>query len=108
VFDVMAAIRVLVEKRGIDAVNLVLSGEEEHVLTALYAALLSQIDHVRLKNLLKSFASLLQQESHNWGTVVFVHGLLEHIDIDVLLDAFPQGNVQINGIVDHMKERIVG
>lgn len=97
VLDAMASIRILTEQRGIAAAHLVLSGEAEHALTALYAALLCRVEHVGVKNLPESFSSLLQQPCHSWGTAMFVHGILEWFDIDVLLDAFPQGNVQLYG-----------
>jgi hypothetical protein len=104
VMDVIAGIRILKAMDGYHAANLLLYGKEEHALTALYTAILTPVHEVWTENLLDSFQSIVNNQAHHWDPAVFVHGFLNHFDIDDLVSAVSPAKIRRDGRFNHLKE----
>ncbi len=103
VMDVLMGISRLRQLPGYEHVRILLHGQEEHALTALYAAVIAEIHDVCLKHLPVSFRAFQIMESHRWKPVIFVPVLSQAFDVEDLLQALRPGNIRIDGFLDPMK-----
>jgi len=106
VMDVMSALKLLQELRGVKASDVTLYGEEEDAITALYTAVLTGIGRVWLKRLLYSYKSIINNRFFNWKPSIFVYGILRHMDIPDLVAALLPGNIELEGLLDNVKNII--
>ncbi|MBP3963999.1 alpha/beta hydrolase family protein [Paenibacillus lignilyticus] len=91
VADVLAAISGLKRTPGYERAEITLYGQEEHALTALYAAVLSGDCHgLHAAGLLESFRAFAEAESHRYESGIIVPGLLLAFDIPDLLQVLEQ------------------
>lgn len=88
VADVLAAIASLKRTPGFERAEVTLFGQEEHALTALYAAVLSggsEIRSLHAAGLLTSFRAYAEAEQHGFDAGIIVPWLLLAFDIPDLL-----------------------
>jgi hypothetical protein len=102
--DVMSAIKLLKSNDTYRDAQISISAEGDNALTALFIAVLEGIGDVRLKNLLYSYRSLIENRVHDWDYTVFIPGLLMNCDVSDLVASVLPGKVEINGLIDHMKK----
>ncbi|SEN87097.1 S9 family peptidase [Paenibacillus sp. OV219] len=88
VTDALAAIDCLKQTPGCEQAEVTLYGQEEHALTALYAAVLSggsSIHSLHVAGLLTSFRAFAEADQHQYDAGIIVPGLLLALDIPDLL-----------------------
>lgn len=103
VTDALAAVRGMRRTPGWEHAEVTLFGQEEHALTALYAAVLSGTVRLHAAGLLTSFRDFAEAEEHCYSAGIIVPGLLLAFDIPELLDALPPGSAVVGSRIDPMK-----
>ncbi|RAP75974.1 alpha/beta hydrolase family protein [Paenibacillus montanisoli] len=107
VADALAAISGLKQLRGFEKAEITLYGEEEHALTALYAAVLTGgIHRLRVAGLLESFRAFAEAKGHRYESGIIVPGLLCAFDIPDLVQVLQPGNVFVESWLDPMKKTV--
>ncbi len=105
VIDVLAAAKLLKGIKNFENCPMTIAGEGENALIALYTAVALQGRDVRLKNLLYSFKSIIENRVYLWNPSVLVYGILRHLDISDLLAALSFNSVRVEGFLDHSKKK---
>lgn len=103
VADVAAAIRVLRAMPEYNNAKLAICGSEEHALTALYAASITDIKHVYVDRIPASFRPFLSSPSHRWSLSVFFPGLLNEFDVGDVIESLLPADIVVRGLLDPMK-----
>ncbi|SDW16709.1 Acetyl xylan esterase (AXE1) [Paenibacillus sp. CF384] len=104
VTDVLAAISSLKRTAGFERAEITLYGQEEHALTAFYAAVLSgDCQGLHAAGLLESFRAFAEADSHRYASGIIVPGLLLQFDIPDLLQVLQQEDVIVESWADPMK-----
>ncbi|QHW31425.1 prolyl oligopeptidase family serine peptidase [Paenibacillus rhizovicinus] len=103
VADALAAIGSLQRTPGWERAEVTLYGQEEHALTALYAAVLSRVHGLHAEGLLASFRAFAEAEEHRYEAGIIVPGLLLAFDIHELQEAVESGKVIVKNWLDPMK-----
>ncbi|WP_164545746.1 alpha/beta hydrolase family protein [Paenibacillus albus] len=111
VTDVLAAIGSLKQTPGFERAEVTLCGQEEHALTALYAAAVLSGGHsihsLHAAGLLASFRAFAEAEQHKYDAGIIVPGLLLAFDIPDLLQMLQaelSGSIIVESWLDPMKQ----
>ncbi|WP_164821239.1 alpha/beta hydrolase family protein [Paenibacillus koleovorans] len=103
--DTAAAVSIARELPGCHQAEIILHGQEEHALTALYsAALLDGVSGIRVQGLLDSFRSFQSEPADHWGHAIYVPGLGWELDVDDVLGLFQPGQATVSGRLDYKKQ----
>ncbi|WP_308639642.1 alpha/beta hydrolase family protein [Paenibacillus silvisoli] len=105
--DALTAISGLKRTPSFEQAEVTLYGQDEHALTALYAAVLSSDCHGLLAaGLLESFRAFAEAEAHRFESGIVVPGLLLAFDIPDLLQVLQPEAVLVERWLDPMRNPV--
>lgn len=106
VLDILAGIQVLHSFKNYENAGLVMYGNDEAAIYALFAAVIKEVDEVRLGNFLFSYGDIVKNRIYLWEPSIFAYDILKYFDIPDLVTALLPSNIYINHLLNHKKEQI--